>query len=125
MVKHAQTICLQVWEVFSFFQADSNMELWLFKRQLHKMVKRTQKIRRVLPTNCLIVLNHFVGLALKGLRFFRCNSELSQLFQNTAFSLNSPKKLSQTGLAWTPWHVYQDNIFYLKKLKFKYYKICL
>ena len=31
------------------------------------MVKHTQTIRRLLPTNCLNVFNHFVGLALKGL----------------------------------------------------------
>ena len=29
------------------------------------MVKRTQTIRRLLPTNCLSVFDHFVGLALK------------------------------------------------------------
>ena len=32
------------------------------------MVKHTQT-NRLLPTNCLIVFHHFVGLALKGLRF--------------------------------------------------------
>ena len=32
------------------------------------MVKHTQTIRRLLPTNCLNVLDHFVGLALTGLR---------------------------------------------------------
>ena len=31
------------------------------------MVKHTQTIRRLLPTNCLGVFYHFVGLALKGL----------------------------------------------------------
>ena len=31
------------------------------------MVKHTQTIHRLLPTNCLNVFNHFVGLALKGL----------------------------------------------------------
>ena len=31
------------------------------------MVKHTQIIRRVLPTNCLSVFDCFVGLALKGL----------------------------------------------------------
>ena len=33
------------------------------------MVKHTQKIRRQKPTNCLSVFEHFVELALKGLRF--------------------------------------------------------
>ena len=32
------------------------------------MVKHTQSIRRLLPTTCLSVFDHFVGLALKGLR---------------------------------------------------------
>ena len=34
------------------------------------MVKHTQTIRRLLPTNCLSVFDHFVGLLLKGLMFF-------------------------------------------------------
>ena len=33
------------------------------------MVKHTQTIRRLFPTNCLSMFDHFVGLALKGLRF--------------------------------------------------------
>ena len=32
------------------------------------MVKHTQTIRRLLPTNCLGVFDHIVGLTLKGLR---------------------------------------------------------
>ena len=40
----------------------------LFKRQPHKIAKHTQKIHWLLPTNCLSVLNHFVELALKGLK---------------------------------------------------------
>ena len=39
---------------------------WPFKRQAHKVVKHTQTIRRLLPTSCLSVFDHFVGLALKG-----------------------------------------------------------
>ena len=38
------------------------------KRQPHKMVKYAETIYRLLPTNCLNVLDHFVGLTLKGLR---------------------------------------------------------
>ena len=33
------------------------------------MVKHPQTIRRLLPTNCLIVFDDFVGLALKVLKF--------------------------------------------------------
>ena len=32
------------------------------------MVRHTQKIRRFLTTDCLSVFDHFVGLALKGLK---------------------------------------------------------
>ena len=32
------------------------------------MVNHTQTIRLLLPTNCLSVSEHFVGLALKGLK---------------------------------------------------------
>ena len=39
-----------------------------FKRQPHKMVKHTQAIRRQQQTNCLSVFDHFLGLALKGLK---------------------------------------------------------
>ena len=35
-----------------------------FKHQPHKMVKHTQKICRLFSTNCLIVFDHFVRLAL-------------------------------------------------------------
>ena len=30
------------------------------------MAKHTQRIRQLLPTNCLSVLDHFVGLVLEG-----------------------------------------------------------
>ena len=39
-----------------------------FKRQSHKIVKHTQTILRQQPTNCLSVFEHFVNLALKGLK---------------------------------------------------------
>ena len=39
-----------------------------FKRQPHKMVKHTQTIRQMLPTSCLSLFDHFVGLALKWLK---------------------------------------------------------
>ena len=40
-----------------------------FKRQLHKMVKHTQAIRRQQPMNFMSMFDHFVVLALKGLTF--------------------------------------------------------
>ena len=33
------------------------------------MVKHTQIIRRLLPTNCFSLFEYFVGLALKGLKY--------------------------------------------------------
>ena len=39
-----------------------------FKSQPHRMVKHTQTICRLLPTNCLSVFEHFEGLALKRLK---------------------------------------------------------
>ena len=49
-----------------FFALDT-IKLPLAKRQPHKMVKHTQPVRWLLPTNCLSVFDHFMGLALKGL----------------------------------------------------------
>ena len=45
------------------------LDIFPFKRQSQKMVKHTQTIRRQQPTNCLSVFDHFVGLALNGLKF--------------------------------------------------------
>ena len=39
-----------------------------FNYQPYKMVRHTQTICQVLPTNCLILPDHFVGLALKRLK---------------------------------------------------------
>ena len=39
-----------------------------FKRQPHKIIKYTQTIHWLLPTNCLKVFDHFLGLRLKGLK---------------------------------------------------------
>ena len=38
-----------------------------FKCQPHKMIKRTQKILRLLTKNYLSVFDHFLGWHLKGL----------------------------------------------------------
>ena len=38
------------------------------KRQPRKMIKHTETIRRLLLTNCLNAFDHFVGLAIKGLK---------------------------------------------------------
>ena len=46
-----------------------------FKRQPHKIVKHTQTICRLLPTNCLSVFDHIVGLALKRLMYIQAKFE--------------------------------------------------
>ena len=53
------------------------------------MVKHTQTIHRLLPMNCLIVFDHFVGLALKGLTIFSKNiqSLTIERVQNTHLNL--------------------------------------
>ena len=50
------------------------------------MVKHTQAIRQLLPTNCLSVYDHFVGLALKGLT---SNSLNNKIFQYTRAQVES------------------------------------
>ena len=42
-----------------------------FKHQPQKLVKHTQTVRWLLPTNCLSVFDYFVGLAFQGLNLLR------------------------------------------------------
>ena len=60
LLKHKMKFIL----IFFFF--NSGFQFNHLKHQPHKMVKHTQTIRRLLPTNCLRVFDHFVGL------FFKC-----------------------------------------------------
>ena len=52
------------------------------------MVRHTQTIRRLLPTNCSSVFDHFVGVALKGLQKVvdEGNNQTSEI-QNTFHAL--------------------------------------
>ena len=50
-----------------------------FKRQSHKMVKQTQTFCRLLPSNCLSVFDHFVGLVLKELMTFNYFRKIAPL----------------------------------------------
>ena len=52
--------------VYSFFERQ-NFFRFNPQRRPHKMLKHTQSICRLLPTNCLSVFDDFVGSALKGL----------------------------------------------------------
>ena len=60
-----------------------------FKCQLHKMVKHTQTIRRLMPTNCFSVFDHFVGLALKKL------TSTSLIFMEQLYLITLPKTVTQ------------------------------
>ena len=44
------------------------------------MVKQTKTIRRLLPTNCLSVFNHFVGLTLKGFKYASDTAQLASIY---------------------------------------------
>ena len=51
------------------------------------MVKHTQTVHRLLPKNCLSVFDHFVGLALKGLKSSNLSNEKQQLARATLTDL--------------------------------------
>ena len=53
------------------------------------MVKHTQTVRRVLPTNCLSVFEHFVGLALKWLTPEKGLQKTSQAYKKCWPSVNA------------------------------------
>ena len=69
-----------------------------FKRQPHKMVKPTQTIRRLLPTNCLSVFDDFVELVLQGLKArmkhvnHPSNKAIRDRFPNNRFSFDKVTK---------------------------------
>ena len=54
--------------LYLFFSMAKKNDFYLFMRHLHNMVQHTQTTSRQQPTNCLSVLDHFVGLALQGLK---------------------------------------------------------
>ena len=76
------------------------------------MVKHTQTIRRLLPTNCLSVFDHFMGLALKGLRIKALkidyivkksyNSIFSKHTRTVKDSFNS--FMTEAPITWKPVH---------------------
>ena len=90
-----------------------------FKPQPHKMVKHSQIIRRLLPTNCLSVIDHFVGLALKELhlvkRFQRYLNFVAQKkekfsrqdLEETYIYRMAPKRVFLMGF----WRVFFDRFF--------------
>ena len=74
-------ISFMKWWNSIFLCVTLELQSYPFKRQLHKMVKHTQTICRLLPTNCLSVFDHFAELALKGYtRFFGHSVVTKNLF---------------------------------------------
>ena len=59
-------------------------------REPHKIVKHCQTIRWFLPKNCLSVVDHFLGLALKRVKLYkiwdRITKETVSLLKSFAFS---------------------------------------
>ena len=55
------------WTTFNFYPVASLETVFVNPLRANStMVKHTQTIRRQKPTNCLTVLDHFVGLAVVG-----------------------------------------------------------
>ena len=72
------------------------------------MVKQTQTIRRLLPTNCLSVFNHFVGLSLKGFKYASDTAQLASIYFFKCNNRDSRKICSNVSIK-TPeryhWHL--------------------
>ena len=69
MVKHAQTICRVLIIIFSLKPLSANPTKW--SNTLKQFVGK-------MAANCLSVFNHFVGLALKGLKLELQEGALTQ-----------------------------------------------
>ena len=54
------------------------------------MVKHTRTVRRLLPTNCLSVFGHFVGLVLKGLKLVKMICNMAFWRQNVLLGYTTP-----------------------------------
>ena len=82
----------------SFFLLSNAGWLWSIKvnslkRQPDKVVIHNQTTRRLLATNCLSVFDHFVGLALKGLRLLSFKLNFSTCLQNLKTNKNLPSRV--------------------------------
>ena len=63
------------------------------------MVKHTQTIRRLLPTNCLSASDHFVVLVLEGLNKINftpiCNFPFTSILENEKAVLSNTRKSNE------------------------------
>ena len=77
------------------------------------MIKQTQAVRRLLPTNCLSVFDHFVGLSLKGLSELIPNFLLSlstkiHYYEKYRMGLQVKNNSKSTRTCGTPLHLIHD-----------------
>ena len=83
--------------------------------KLYKTINHTKTIPRRLPTNCLSVFDHFVGLALKGLKFINWIKPKLQMIRPWFFNY------SKIPLTWS--RIYSFNqVEMLKKIFL--YQLC-
>ena len=78
------------------------------------MVKHPQTIFRLLPTNCVSVFDHFVGLALKGLKKIDFNCKIQ-------FRTNLPFNPFQPSIAF---HIETSHLLCFAKQKTGFYMKC-
>ena len=84
------------------------------------MIKQTQAVRRLLPTNCLSVFDHFVGLSLKGLSELIPNFLLSlstkiYYYEKYRMGLQVKNNSKSTRICGTPLHLSHDPLTLLNK----------
>ena len=77
------------------------------------MIKQTQAVRRLLPTNCLSVFDHFVALLLKGLSELIPNFLLSlstkiYYYEKYRMGLQVKNNSKSTRTSGTPLHLIHD-----------------
>ena len=79
------------------------------------MVKHTQTIRPLLPTNYFSVFDHVIGLALKGLRCHSPRKTRHNLFfsliMGSKKSTNNKKGVLKKSIKFTGKHLYQSLFF--------------
>ena len=98
------------WKLNRSSKCSGNLVWGQWSNLLNTMVKHTETIRRMLPTNCLSVFHHFVGLALKGLRLdqvSRANEKVLKVLSAVLLqNINTPSDYISTLVScWGLFHV--------------------
>ena len=68
--------------------------------QPHKIFKHTQTIRRLLPTDCLSMFDHFAGLALKGLNTSNVMKMQEKILLSQILFMQKPLQNLAKNLRW-------------------------